>query len=75
MDNFENQDLGGLPILKKETPSQEKDLGGLPILKKKEPTPSGFYILINMLKIFAKKDLGFLINFGQMRGISRFIAQ
>ena len=42
MDNFENQDLGGLPILKKETPSQEKDLGGLPILKKKEPTPSGF---------------------------------
>jgi hypothetical protein len=35
MDNFENQDLGGLPILKKETPSQEKDLGGLPILKKK----------------------------------------
>lgn len=44
MDNFENQDLGGLPILKKETPSQEKDLGGLPILKKKEPTPSGFSV-------------------------------
>ena len=44
MDNFENQDLGGLPILKKETPSQEKDLGGLPILKKKESTPSGFSV-------------------------------
>ena len=44
MDNFENQDLGGLPILKKETPSQEKDLGGLPILKKKEPTPLGFSV-------------------------------
>jgi hypothetical protein len=41
MDNFEDQDLGGLPILKKETPSQEKDLGGLPILKKKESTPLG----------------------------------
>ena len=41
MDNFEDQDLGGLPILKKETPSQEKELGGLPILKKKEPTPLG----------------------------------
>jgi hypothetical protein len=44
MDNFENQDLGGLPVLKKETPSQKKDLGGLPILKKKEPTPSGFSV-------------------------------
>ena len=44
MDNFENQDLGGLPILKKETPSQEKDLGGLPILKKKESIPSGFSV-------------------------------
>lgn len=41
MDNFEDQDLGGLPILKKETPSQESELGGLPILKKKEPTPLG----------------------------------
>ena len=41
MDNFEDQDLGGLPVLKKETPSQESELGGLPVLKKKEPTPLG----------------------------------
>lgn len=41
MDNFEDQELGGLPILKKETSSQEQELGGLPVLKKKEPTPLG----------------------------------
>lgn len=43
MDNLEQeQDLGGLPILKKS--SESEDLGGLPILKKKEPTPSGFLV-------------------------------
>jgi hypothetical protein len=38
IDNLEqdlDQDLGGLPILKKSSESTSEDLGGLPILKKK----------------------------------------
>ena len=56
MDNFENQDLGGLPILKKETPSQEKDLGGLPILKKKNLHLQDFRLHHYHLKISLRKD-------------------